>query len=69
MPQLAAASGLIAGIAIIRKCGSATCKNAEVLIKITKEIKVFGKARVMQHAPGIAADWEVFAGFDKVMFV
>lgn len=40
-----------------------------MLIEIAVEIEMFGEARIVQHAPGIAAYMEVFACFNEMMLV
>ncbi len=37
--------------------------------KTTVKIKVTGKTRIMQHAPGIAANRKLLAGFNKMMLI
>ena len=35
--------------------------------ELADEIEMRGEARIGQHAPGIAADWEDLAAFDEMM--
>ena len=38
-----------------------------MLAEVTDELEVLPEASVMQHAPGVAADWEDTSSFDVVM--
>src|SRR3990172_895407 len=47
----------------------ASFKQAIMTAEIANKIEMFGEARVMEHAPGIAAHRECLSGFYIVMFV
>ena len=57
------------GSVIIRQPHAAAGKNTVVPLEVAIEVEMGGKPGIVQHAPGVAADREIFASFDTMMLI